>query len=114
MKYIIKIKEKENKIKFEIFYSKNEYDLARDYALKIKCHPSKLAEISRRYAEYEYSKGNFEIAIKQYIKTINYLEPNTIIEKFLEKAKLDYLILYLEAIQNNEEFQKSLKRKKKY
>ena len=107
-KYIVKIKEKENKIKFEIFYSKNEYDLAADYAMKIKCHPSKLAEISRRYAEYEYSKGNYEIAIKQYIKTINYLEPNTVIEKFLEKNKLDYLILYLEALQNNEEFQKSL------
>ena len=107
-KYIVKIKEKENKIKFEIFYSKNEYDLATDYALKIKCHPSKLAEISRRYAEYEYSKGDYEIAIKQYIKTINYLEPNTVIEKFLEKNKLDYLILYLEALQNNEEFQKSV------
>ena len=107
-KYIVKIKEKENKIKFEIFYSKNEYDLATDYALKIKCHPSKLAEISRRYAEYEYSKGDYEIAIKQYIKTINYLEPNTVIEKFLEKNKLDYLILYLEALQNDEEFQKSL------
>ena len=107
-KYIVKIKEKENKIKFEIFYSKNEYDLATDYALKIKCHPSKLAEISRRYAEYEYSKGDYEIAIKQYIKTINYLEPNTVIEKFLEKNKLDYLILYLEELQNNEEFQKSL------
>ena len=107
-KYIVKIKEKENKIKFEIFYSKNEYDLATDYALKIKCHPSKLAEISRRYAEYEYSKGDYEIAIKQYIKTINYLEQNTVIEKFLEKNKLDYLILYLEALQNNEEFQKSL------
>ena len=107
-KYIVKIKEKENKIKFEIFYSKNEYDLASDYAIKIKCHPSKLAEISRRYAEYEYSKGDFYIAIKQYIKTINYLEPNVVIEKFLEKDKLDYLILYLEALQNNEEFQKSL------
>ena len=107
-KYIVKIKEKENKIKFEIFYSKNEYDLATDYALKIKCHPSKLAEISRRYAEYEYSKGDFEMAIKQYIKTINYLEPNVVIEKFLEKDKLDYLILYLEALQNNEEFQNSL------
>ena len=107
-KYIVKIKEKENKIKFEIFYSKNEYDLATDYALKIKCHPSKLAEISRRYAEYEYSKGDYEIAIKKYIKTINYLEPNTVIEKFLEKNKLDYLILYLEELQNNEEFQKSL------
>ena len=108
MKYIVKIKEKENKTKFEIFYSKNEYDLATDYALKIKCPPSKLAEISRRYAEYEYSKGNFDIAIKQYIKTINYLEPNTIIEKFMEKAKLDYLILYLEALQNNEQFQNNL------
>ena len=71
--------------------------------------PSKLAEISRRYAEYEYSKGNYEIAIKQYVKTINYLEHNTIIEKFLEKDKLDYLIIYLEAIQNNEQFQKKLK-----
>ena len=109
MKYIAKIKEKENKIKFELFYSKHEYDLARDYALKIKCPESKLAEISRRYAEYEYSRGNFEISIKQYIKTINYLEPNIVIEKFLEKAKLDYLILYLEEIQNNEKFQKRLK-----
>ena len=108
-KYIVKIKEKENKIKFEIFYSKNEYDSAREYALKINMPPSKLAEISRRYAEYEYSKGNYEIAIKQYVKTINYLEPNTIIEKFLEKDKLDYLIIYLEAIQNNEQFQKKLK-----
>ena len=112
MKYIVKIKEKENKIKFEIFYSKNEYDLARDYALKINCPPSKLAEISRRHAEYEYSKGDFEIAIKQYIKTINYLEPNTVIEKFLEKAKLDYLILYLEALQENEEFQNTLENNK--
>ena len=109
MKYIAKIKEKENKIKFELFYSRHEYDLARDYALKIKFPESKLAEISRRYAEYEYSKGNFEISIKQYIKTINYLEPNIVIEKFLEKAKLDYLILYLEEIQNNEKFQKRLK-----
>ena len=109
MKYIAKIKEKENKIKFEIFYSKHEYDLARDYAVKIKFPESKLAEISRRYAEYEYSKGDFKIAIEQYIKTINYVEPNIVIEKFLEKAKLDYLIIYLEAIQNNEKFQKRLK-----
>ena len=108
-KNIVKIKEKENKIKFEIFYSKNQFDIARDYAIKIQCKEDKLAEISRRYAEYEYSKGDYEIAIKQYIKTINYLEPNTVIEKYLEKAKLDYLILYLEAIQQNEQFQKTLK-----
>ena len=106
LKYIVKIKEKENKKKFEIFYSKNQYDIAIEYAGRIKCGKSKLAEISRRYAEYEYSKGEYEQSIKQYIKTINYLEPNGVIQKFLEKAKLDYLIQYLEAIEENEEFLK--------
>ena len=106
LKYIVKIKEKENKKKFEIFYSKNQFDIAMEYAKRIKCEESKLAEISRRYAEYEYSKGEYEQSIKQYIKTINYLEPNVVIQKFLEKAKLDYLIQYLEAIEENEEFHK--------
>ena len=41
----------------------------------------------------------------QYIKTINYLEPSLVIQKFLEKSKLDYLIQYLEALENNREFQ---------
>ena len=106
LKYIIKLKEKENKKKFEIFYSKNQYDIAREYAERINSGPSKIAEISRRYAEYEYSKGEYEQSIKQYIKTINYLEPNCVIQKFLEKAKLDYLIKYLEALVENEAFQK--------
>ena len=110
-KYITKIKEKDNKKKFEIFYSKNQYDIARDYAEKINCDPSKMGEISQRYAEYEYSKGEYEQSIKQYIKTINYLEPNFVIQKFLEKAKLDYLIQYLEAIIDNEEFNKKGKEK---
>ena len=107
LKYIVKIKEKESKQKFEIFYSKNQYDIAIEYAKRINCGESKIAEISRRYAEYEYSKGEFESSIRQYIKTINYLEPNCVIQKFLEKAKLDYLIQYLEAIEENEEFIKS-------
>ena len=106
IKYIVKIKEKENKKKFEIFYSKNQYDIAREYAERINSGPSKIAEISRRYAEYEYSKGEYEESINQYIKTINYLEPNCVIQKFLEKAKLDYLIKYLEAIVENDEFHK--------
>ena len=106
LKNIVKIREKENKKKFEIFYSKNQYDIAIIYAQRINFGESKLAEISRRYAEYEFSKGEYEQSIKQYIKTINYLEPNGVIQKFLEKAKLDYLIQYLEAIEENEEFHK--------
>ena len=104
-KSILKLKEKENKEKFEIFYSKNQYEIALSYAEKSGFDKKKLSEITRKYAEYEYSKGDFELSIFQYIKTINYLEPSLVIQKFLEKSKLDYLIQYLEALEQNEEFQ---------
>ena len=104
-KSIIKLKEKENKEKFEIFYSKNQYEIAFSYAEKLGFEKKKLSEITRKYAEFEYSKGDFESSIAQYIKTINYLEPSLVIQKFLEKSKLDYLIQYLEALEKNEQFQ---------
>ena len=104
-KSIIKLKEKENKDKFEIFYSKNQYEIALSYAEKSGFDNKKLSEIIKKYAEYEYSKGDFESSISLYIKTINYLEPSLVIQKFLEKSKLDYLIQYLEALDKNEEFQ---------
>ena len=104
-KNILKLKEKENKDKFEIFYSKNQYETALTYAENSGFEKEKIAEIRRKYAEYEYSKGDFDKAILQYIKTINYLEPSLVIQKFLEKSKLDYLIQYLEALENNREFQ---------
>ena len=105
-KSIIKLKEKENKDKFEIFYSKNQYETALVYAENSGFEKEKISEIRKKYAEYEYSKGDFDKAILQYIKTINYLEPSLVIQKFLEKSKLDYLIQYLEALEGNKEFQK--------
>ena len=102
---VLKLEEKENKDKFEIFYSKNQYEIALSYAEKSGFEKKKISEITKKYAEYEYSKGDFESSIVQYIKTINYLDPSLVIQKFLEKSKLDYLIQYLEALEKNEEFQ---------
>ena len=104
-KNILKLKEKENKDKFEIFYSKNQYEIALSYAENSGFDKEKISEITKKYAEYEYSKGDFDNAVMQYIKTINYLEPSLVIQKFLEKSKLDYLIQYLEALENNKDFQ---------
>ena len=104
-KSVLKLKEKENKDKFEIFYSKNQYETALAYAENLGFHKENISEITKKYAEYEYSKGDFDKAVIQYIKTINYLEPSIVIQKFLEKSKLDYLIQYLEALENNREFQ---------
>ena len=104
-KTILKLKEKENKDKFEIFYSKNQFETALTYAENLGFDKTKISEIIKKYAEYEYSKGDFDTAVIQYIKTINYLEPSLVIQNFLEKSKLDYLIQYLEALENNKDFQ---------
>jgi len=104
-KKILKLKEKENKDKFAIFYSKNQYETAYSYAENSGFDKQKLSEITRKYAEFEYSKGDYENSINQYIKTINYLDPSLVIQKFLEKSKLDYLIQYLESLEQNNIFQ---------
>ena len=43
-------------------------------------------------------KGDFKKSIDEYIKKINCYEPSNVIQKYLEKSKLDYLIKYLETI----------------
>ena len=103
-KYIAKLKEKKNKDKFEIFFEKKFFDDAQLYAESLGFEKNKISEISLKHAEYEYSKGDFKKSIDEYIKTINYYEPSNVIQKFLEKSKLDYLIQYLEAIVHNIDF----------
>ena len=103
-KYIAKLKEKKTKEKFDIFFEKKFFDDAVLYAERLGFEKKKIAEISLKRAEYEYSKGDFGKSIEEYIKTINYCEPSGIIQKFLEKSKLDYLIKYLEAIVHNMDF----------
>ena len=103
-KYIAKLKEKKNKDKFEIFFEKKFFDDALLYAESFGFDKKKISEISLKHAEYEYSKGDFKKSIDEYIKTINYYEPSNVIQKFLEKSKLDYLIKYLEAIVHNIDF----------
>ena len=100
-KNIIKLKEKTNKEKFETFFHKKFFDDALVYAKNLGFDEEKLAEISYKYANYEFSKGHYERAIEEYIKIIKYNEPSVIIQKFLEKSKMKYLVKYLESIVDN-------------
>jgi len=103
-KYIVKLREKNIKEKFETFFSKKFYDDAALYAKNLGFDNKRLTEISRQHAEYEYNKGNYDKAIDEYIKTIHFYEPSIVIRKFLEKSKLVYLIKYLEAIVFDKDF----------
>ena len=103
-KYIVKLKEKENNKKFDILFQRKLYDIAIDYANYLSYDENKLAEIYKLKGEYEYSRGEFDKSIKAFIKTINYLDPSIIIQKFLTKSKMGFLIEYLEKIENEISF----------
>ena len=103
-KYIVKLVEKENKKKFDILFQRKLYDLAIDYANYLSYDENKLTEIYKSQGDYEYSRGEFDKSITAYINTINYLDPSIIIQKFLTKSKMEFLIKYLEAIESNISF----------
>ena len=108
---LICLKEYSNRKKFDKFYEKQFYDFAYDYGKEIGLDKYQLSEIAKAHAEFLYKKGDFENSIKQYILTINYLDPNYVIKKFLEDQKI-FLIKYLEELQINEQFKKNCNSKR--
>ena len=71
-----------------------------------------ISEISKKQAQYEFSKGHYDKSIEEYIKIIKYYEPSVVIQKFLEKSKFNFLIKYLEEMvenytSNNMDFEES-------
>ena len=101
---ILCFKEKDNKEKFDTFYKKNFFETAYLYAKNLGYDKKKLSEISKLHAEHLYKKGDYDKSIEQYKLTINYLDPSYVIQKFLDGSKLNFLIDYLEALQDNKEF----------
>ena len=104
---IICLKECDNKEKFDAFYKRAFFEVAFAYGKNLGYDKKKLSEISKLHAENLYKKGDFEKSIEQYKSTINYLDPSYVIQKFLDGSKLNHLIEYLEALQNNEEFKQN-------
>ena len=98
------LKESDNKEKFDAFYKRQFFEVAYTFGKNLGYDRKKLSEISKLYAEHLYKKGDFEKSIEQYKLTINYLDPSYVIQKFLDGSKLNHLIDYLEALQNNEDF----------
>jgi len=98
VRQIIRLKEKDNKYKFEIFYKRSFFENAYEYAKNLNYDKKKICEISKRHGDHLCQKGDYAKAIEQYILTINYLDPSYVIQKFLDGSKLDFLIQYLECL----------------
>lgn len=107
-KQFISLHEKENSYKFQIFYKKHLYDLAFDYARNLRYNQNQISEIHMSYGDHLYSLGEYYKSVEEYSKTISYIHPSYIIAKFLESSKIEYLILYLEALHLDNDFKKRM------
>ena len=116
IKEIIVLKEITPEKKLEQFYLKNEFSEAEKF---IKQNTNlynvelTLSEIALKKGDYFYNKGEYKKALSEYNKTIFNISPNIIIEKFLDTSKLEFLILFLEELNNNIKYNMTLSEEKR-
>nr|XP_039266743.1 vacuolar protein sorting-associated protein 11 homolog [Styela clava] len=84
--------------KLEVLFKKNHYSLAVNMAKNQNLGEEGLMEIFHQYGNHLYSKGDYDGAIHQYVKTIGHLEPSYVIRKFLDAQRIHNLTTYLQAM----------------
>ncbi|KAL1924471.1 uncharacterized protein VTP21DRAFT_4125 [Calcarisporiella thermophila] len=92
------LEEKDTPTKLDILLKKNLYLLAINLARSQKYDDTGIADIFKKYGDHLYSKGDYEGAMQQYIRTIGKLEPSYVIRKFLDAQRLYSLTSYLQEL----------------
>jgi hypothetical protein len=95
---VFQLSEKELTAKMEMLFKKNLYQIALALAQSSNSEESFLMEIYEMYGDHLYSKGDYDGAIQQYLETIRWSEPSSIIRKFLDAQRIHNLTKYLEAL----------------
>jgi hypothetical protein len=67
--------------KLEVLYRRNLYTLAIALARSSSLAEDGVGEIHRRYGDYLYTKGDFDGAMNQFVKTLGFLQPSYVIRK---------------------------------
>lgn len=92
------LQEKDTQTKLETLFKKNLYSVAINLAKSQSFDQTLIVDIFRRYGDHLYSKGDYDGAINQYLKTIGQLEPSYVIRKFLDAQRIYNLTSYLQTL----------------
>ncbi|KAH8117125.1 hypothetical protein DFH11DRAFT_1579398 [Phellopilus nigrolimitatus] len=90
------LEEKPTPEKLDMLYRKNLYLLALNLANTRGLDEFSVADIHRQYGDHLYSKGDYDGAMQQFVKTIGYLQPSYVIRKFLDAQRIHNLVTYLQ------------------
>lgn len=96
---VYQLSEMDHKMKVQMLVQKKMFNEALSIA-KTESFPADIqAEISKEHADLLYTKKkDYDSAIELYIKTIGYLNPSYVIQRYIEVQQLSNLIKYLERL----------------
>jgi hypothetical protein len=90
--------EKDVQTKLDTLFRKNLYQIAINLAQSQHLDDAYISDIFRKFGDHSYTKGDYDQAVSQYIKTIGRLEPSYVIRKFLDAQRIHNLTRYLEEL----------------
>ena len=99
---LLRYHEKSLQQKLEIFYQRDLYVLAINYAQKAGVDAAQRNVILRKYGDYLHKKGDYDTAMQQYLKAIDSTEPSQVIRKYLDSQRINNLIEYLEELHDHD------------
>jgi len=90
--------EKDMATKLEVLYSRNLHQLAIQFAQKARLPSAQVNEIIQKYADYLFSRGEYDTALQQYLLALSTLNPSEIIRKYLDVQRIGNLVAILEQL----------------
>eukprot|EP00921_Rhytidocystis_pertsovi_P000597 GHVQ01001074.1.p1 GENE.GHVQ01001074.1~~GHVQ01001074.1.p1 ORF type:complete len:900 (+),score=59.45 GHVQ01001074.1:388-3087(+) len=90
--------EKDITERLDVLIRKRLFEWAREMATVEQQPEEILQEIYRVQADWLYDKHNYDQAVEVYSKTIGYIEPSYVIQKYLEAQRLRNLTEYLQRL----------------
>ena len=81
--------------KLELLYKKDLYSMALNLVKYENLQSYIVKDVHKRYADYLYDKNDFENATNEYCQTIGFIQPSSIIRKFLDSQRINNLVTYL-------------------
>ncbi|KIM77475.1 hypothetical protein PILCRDRAFT_76651 [Piloderma croceum F 1598] len=92
------LEEKPTSAKLDMLYRKSLYVLALNMAKSQRLDESSVADIHRQYGDHLYTKGDYDGAMAQFVKTIGWTQPSYVIRKFLDAQRIHNLVTYLQEL----------------
>ena len=84
--------------KLDILYSRNLHQLAIQFAESANLPTEQINTIVAQYADYLFSRSEYDSAIQQYLRAIDTINPSEVIRKFLDVPRIANLVQILEEL----------------